>query len=386
MTTAALPRRDAACGTVAALRAGAVAIALAAFLALAAGPAAAAPRAAAAKTPKQIAAASAAGVVGILATIQVQSRFGGVQEGIGTGSGFVINRNGDILTSEHVVEGATKVHVSFADGTKVDAKVIATDALLDLAVIRVKVPARTLRPLVIGNADTLALGEQVVAIGNPFGLDRSVSVGIVSALRRQMTAPNGFTISNSVQTDAAVNHGNSGGPLFDENGRVIGVNAQIADSGVNANVGVAYAVALDPAARKVIAQLVAGQTPKHAWLGVSLDDIDAILATSGGVGSPTGALITGIVAGGPAELAGLRGGSQIGAVDGAEYCLGGDIVTSVNGRPVLDTAALQSAIAPLAPGTKVRLGVVRAGGAKATLTLTLGTQPTAATASTTGCG
>lgn len=338
-------------------------------------------------TTAQVARQGMQAVVGILSTIPVQTRSGSSQDAVGSGTGFVIDRQGHILTSQHVIDGASKLHVSFFDGTKVDATVVAADALLDLAVLKVSVPPATLRPLVLGGAEQLQVGDPVLAVGNPFGYERSVSTGIVSALHRQMTAPNGFTISNSIQTDTAVNHGNSGGPLLDAAGHVVGVNAQIADSGVNANVGVAFAVALDAPARAVVAQLVAGRPVAHPWLGVSLDDIDAILATSGAVKATTGALVTGIVAGGPAQAAGLRGGSQAAAIDGASYCLGGDIVTSVAGRPVLDAAALQIAISALRPGSTVRLGVVRAGGARATIVLRLGTQPTSAdAATTTGCG
>lgn len=218
----------------------------------------------------------------------------------------MIERAGHILTSEHPIEGAQKVHVSFADGTKVHATVVGSDLLLDLAVLKVTVPQATLRPLALGKAERLRLGDPVVAIGSPFGLDRSVSAGIVSGLHRQITASNGFTLSNSIQTDAPVNHGNSGGPLLDAYERVVGVNAQIADSGVNANVGVAFAVALDGPVRKAIKELLAGRAVRHAWLGVSLDGIDAILATSGRVPATAGALITGVVAGGPAEAAGTK--------------------------------------------------------------------------------
>ena len=211
-------------------------------------------------------------------------------------------------------------------------------------------------------------------------------MGVVSGLHRQITAPNGFTVSNAVQTDTPINHGNSGGPLLDGNGRVIGVDDQLANSGVDANVGVAFAIALDRPARTAIRVLMAGKPVHHAWLGVSLDDLDAILTTSGRVHATVGALITGVVAGGPAAKAGVRGGSSIASIDGVSFCLGGDIVTAVDGNKVADAAELQAAIAHDAPGARVKLTIVRSGGTRTTVTITLGSQPSTNPGTTTGCG
>ena len=344
-----------------------------------------APASAVAKSPAQIAASAVPGVVSIESTFRYQSRAGTDQEIVGTGSGFVLDRAGRILTSEHLIENATKIHVSFADGTKVHATVVRDDPLLDLAVLKVKVRTSTLHPLVIGFAENLHLGEQLVAIGNPFGLDRSVSVGVVSGLHRQIIAPNGFTVSNAVQTDTPVNHGNSGGPLLDANGRVVGVNAQLADSGVDANVGVAFAIAIDQPARRAIRELMAGRSVHHSWLGVSLADLDAILATSGRVGATAGALITGVVVGGPAARAGIRGGSSITNIDGVSYCLGGDIVTAVDGREVMDAAGLQTAISQYIPGSTVKLTIVRPSGRRVTRAVKLEAEPTSKPAATAGC-
>jgi S1-C subfamily serine protease len=277
------------------------------------------------------------------------------------------------------------VHVSFVDGTKANAKVLAEDKLLDLAVIKVGVPASVLKPLPIGSSDSLRLGDSVMAIGNPFGLDRSVSVGVVSGVHRQIQAPNGFTLSNAVQTDAAINHGNSGGPLIDWNGRVVGVNAQIAESGVDANVGVGFSIAIDTAVKRAIASMEQGKAVQHPWLGVSLDEVDAILGTSGRVKASTGVLLTGIVPGSPAAQAGLRGGSSIAQVDGAQYCVGGDIVTAVGGVRVTTSGELQTAVSNHGPGATVQFSVVRANGQKANIPVTLGTQPTTPPNTTTGC-
>lgn len=333
---------------------------------------------------------ASAGVVTIQATATVSTppspfRQPSSEEAVAYGSGFVLNAQGHILTSQHVIAGATKIHVAFADGHKVHAKLLASDPLLDLAVLAVDVPAATLHPLVLGAAEALRPGDSVAAIGNPFQLERSVSLGVVSALHREMLAPNGFTVANAIQTDVAINHGSSGGPLLDTSGRVVGVAAQIADSGVDANVGVAFAVAIDPAARRAISTLEAGGTVRHAWLGAALADIDAILGTSGRVSARSGALISGVVVGGPAARAGLAGGSQIATVDGASYCVGGDIIVSVGARKVTSVGDLAAVVATREPAAEIELTVVRANGTQDVVTLTLGTAPTSAPDVTTGC-
>ncbi len=344
-----------------------------------------APASAFARTPAQIAASAVPGVVSIESTFRIESRPGDGEEVAGTGSGFVLDHSGHILTSEHLIKNATKIHVSFADGTKVHARVVGDDPLLDLAVLAVNVKTSTLHPLVIGFAESLHLGDPLVAIGNPFGLDRSVSVGVASGLHRQVTAPNGSTVSNAVQTDAPINHGNSGGPLLDRNGRVIGVNAQLADSGIDANVGVAFAIAIDQPARRAIGELIAGRNVHHSWVGVSLTDVDAILATSGRVAAMAGALVTGIAAHGPAAGIGIRGGSTIVKIDGVAYCIGGDIVTAVDGRKVMDAAALETALGHYVPGTTVQITVVRSHGKRVTLTVKLAEAPVGGSRIITGC-
>ena len=334
--------------------------------------------------------AASAGVVTIQATASVNTppspfRPPSSEEEVASGSGFVLDAQGHILTSQHLIAGATKIHVALADGHKKHAELVASDPLLDLAVLVVDVPAATLHPLPLGAAEALRPGDSVVAVGNPFQLERSVSSGVVSALHREMLAPNGFTVANAIQTDVAINHGSSGGPLLDIGGNVVGVAAQIADSGVDANVGVAFAVAIDPVARRAITTLKTGGTVRHPWLGAALADIDAILATSGRVASQWGALITGVVVDGPAARAGLNGGSQIATVDGASYCVGGDIIVAVAGRKVTDAGDLAAALASRKPGDEIKLAVVRASGGKDVITLTLGTAPTSAPDVTTGC-
>ncbi|MEW6583802.1 MAG: trypsin-like peptidase domain-containing protein, partial [Actinomycetota bacterium] len=301
------------------------------------------------------------------------------------GTGFVIDASGDIVTSQHVVADATSITVRFADGTSAKATVRGTDATTDLAVIRVKVAAATLHPLTLGSAAGVRVGDPVLAIGNPFGYDRSASAGIVSGLGREIQSPNGFTLVDAIQTDAAVNHGNSGGPLLDAAGRVIGVNAQIADSGVDANVGVAFAVPMDAGNRRVIAQLRDAGKVSHAWLGIAGQTIDARLAQEGRVPVSAGVLVTGTVAGGPAADAGIDPGTDQVTVDGAAFCVGGDVITSIDGRAIASMADLQGALEASRPGAEVAVRVVHADGEVETVRVTLGAQPATAPSVTSGC-
>src|SRR3954470_14775790 len=270
-----------------------------------------------------------------------------VQTGDGTaeGSGFVLDSRGDIVTNEHVVDGASGVTVNFADGTKADAKVVGADASSDIAVVRVSgVDPSELSPLTLADSSKAQVGDGVVAIGSPYGLEGSVTVGVVSALGRSITAPNHFTISGAIQTDAPINHGNSGGPLLDSQGRVIGVNSQIeSDSGDNS--GVAFAVPSNTVQR-VVKQILSGGTVQHAYLGVQLGD-----APSG-----AGAQVGEVTRGGPASDAGLRSG---------------DVVTAVDGSAVTGSDDLVGAVQAHAPGDSLTL-TIRRGGSTRSVQVTLG--------------
>ena len=327
------------------------------------------------------------GVVSITSTVPASSGAGG-PGGTSTaeGSGVVIDDEGHILTNDHVVEGATSVKVELASGTTVAAKVVGTDQSTDVALLDIDVPATELDPIPLGESATLKVGQPVLAIGDPFGYQASASAGIVSGLGRSIEAPNGFTITGAVQTDAAVNHGNSGGALLDADGELIGIPAQIADSGVDANVGVAFAVPVDTA-RKIVEELTADGSVEHAWLGVTTATVDSGLADMKDVGADSGALITGVVTGGPAAKAGLAGGDRLATEDGQQVCVGGPVVTAVDGSPVGDASDLQNAIDAAAPGTAVTLTVVDADGSERTVRVTLGTRPaTSAQTRPSGCG
>ncbi|MGD9694319.1 MAG: S1C family serine protease [Thermoleophilia bacterium] len=327
------------------------------------------------------------GVVSITATVEQSSDgYPGAPEQQATagGTGVVIDDDGHVLTNEHVVSGASKVEVTLASGTAVTAKVLGTDPSTDLALLKIDVPADQLDPIPLGDSSAIQVGDPVMAIGDPFGLEASASAGIVSGLNRTMQAPNGFTITGAIQTDAAVNHGNSGGALLDAAGNLIGIPAQIADSGVDANVGVAFAIPSNTA-KQIIAQLEKGGTVEHAWLGVSTATVDSDIAQIAGLGTDRGALITGVVAGGPAQKAGLDPGDSAVTTSQGQVCAGGDVVTAVGDAKVTDAADLQEAIDAQKPGADVPLTVVNASGKSRTVSVTLGTRPAQATQTTRSC-
>lgn len=300
------------------------------------------------------------------------------------GSGVVIDADGHILTNEHVVSGADSLRVTFSSGRSVEAAVVGTDPSTDLALLKVDVPSSELTVVPIGRSSELQVGEPVLAIGNPFGYMGSATAGIVSALGRSITSPNGFSVPDAIQTDAAVNHGNSGGALLNTRGELIGIPTQIADSGVNANVGVAFAVPSDTASR-VIGELRSGGQVEHAWLGVSSASVDEKLRGVEGIGAERGALITGVAENGPAARAGLAYGDTPADSLAGPVCTGGDVVVAVDGEEVADAAALQRLIDAHRPGDTVRLTVVDARGKERTVEVTLAERPATAPETLTGC-
>jgi putative serine protease PepD len=261
------------------------------------------------------------------------------------GSGFVYDAKGDIVTNQHVVDGASSISVTFPNGARYDARLLGSDASTDLAVIRADAPSSVLTPLALGDSQQLAVGDPVVAIGSPFGLEETVTSGIVSALHRQMTSPNGFAIADSIQTDAAINHGNSGGPLLDARGRVIGVTAQIkSESGGNEGVGFAIPAST---VRSVVSQILATGKAEHAYLGIQLDS------------TAEQARIAEVRPGTPAASAHLQAG---------------DVITGIAGRRIDSSEGVQSAIAAKRPGETVSLTYERAGESH-TVRVKLATRP-----------
>ena len=298
----------------------------------------------------------------------------GQTQGVAEGSGFAIDRKGDILTNAHVVDGANRVTVRFAgEGSAVPARVLGKDDSNDLAVLAVDPGKVALHPLSLGHSGALHVGDPVVAIGNPFGLDRTITAGIVSALQRKITGPNGFTIDHVVQTDSAINPGNSGGPLIDAHGRVIGIDSQIAtgDTGGDTNIGIGFAVPIDTA-KAELATLERGRTVAHPFLGVDAVTLDGALARAAGVPAGRhGALIERVQGNSPAARAGLRGGD---VPTEAGVILGGDVIVSLDGKPIASSGALAQAVASHRAGQAVTLGYLRAG-ARHTARVTLGTRP-----------
>jgi putative serine protease PepD len=286
------------------------------------------------------------GVVEIVAT-QSGSRtpypYGNSGASQAEGTGWVYDSNGHIVTNNHVVSGASSVKVTFSDGSSATATVVGTDPSTDLAVLKVNVDASKLTPLPLGDSSAARVGDGVVAIGDPFGLEGTVTSGIVSALNREIQAPNGTPIEGAIQTDAAINHGNSGGPLFSMNGQVVGVTSQIeSDSGGNDGVGFAIP---SNTVKAIVSQLIANGSAKHAFLGVQPQD-----ASSGGV------KVVSVQSGSAADTAGVHAG---------------DVITQVGDTATPDSAILRAAIGSHKPGDKVALKVQRGGQTK-TIEVTLG--------------
>jgi S1-C subfamily serine protease len=296
--------------------------------------------------------------------------------GTATGSGIVIDSEGHVLTNNHVIEGASKISVKLgASNTTYTGTVVGTDPATDLALLKVEAPASQLHPLTLGNSSEMEVGDPVVAIGNPFGLDRTVTSGIVSALQRQIQAPNGFSISNVIQTDAAINPGNSGGPLINEKGEVIGINSQIetGGSGSEGNVGIGFAIPIDTA-RAEIHQLETSGNVKHAFLGISGGTITPDLARALNLPVTEGVIVQTVVKGGPADKAGVEGGNTQATIDGAQVSLGGDIITEVDGKKVAGMDEVVEIVNADKPGEEVELTILRDGSTKKA-TVTLGDRP-----------
>ncbi len=295
-------------------------------------------------------------------------------EGIASGSGFLIDTEGHIITNSHVVEGAEGVEVTLGPSeSRYDAEVVGTDPATDVALLDVDAPADQLHPLALGDSSQVEVGEPVVAIGNPFGLERTVTAGIVSALQRQIQAPNGFSISHVIQTDAAINPGNSGGPLIDASGSVIGINSQIQTGGGQGNVGIGFAVPINTA-RDVVRQLQDDGEVEHAYLGISGGSITPDLAEALKLPVDSGVLINEVVEGGPADEAGIEGGDSSATIEGANIRVGGDIVVAVDGRDVDGMEEVIDAVDAAAPGDEMRLTVRRDDSTKS-VTVTLGVRP-----------
>ncbi len=299
--------------------------------------------------------------------------------GIATGSGFLIDNEGHIVTNNHVVEGATKVEVRLGSSdTEHEAEVVGADPATDVALLKIDVPADQQHPLTLGNSAKVEVGDPVVAIGNPFGLDRTVTAGIVSALQRQIQAPNGFSISHVIQTDAAINPGNSGGPLIDAEGKVIGINSQIQTGGSgDGNVGIGFAVPINTA-REVVEQIEKHGKVEHAFIGINGGSITPALAKALKLPVEEGVLVNEVTKGSPADKAGIEGGNTEATIEGAKVTLGGDIITEVDGKPISSMEDVINAVNSAHPGEKMELTLLRGDNETKHVTVTLGVRPKSA--------
>lgn len=294
--------------------------------------------------------------------ITIYGSQGGQVIAVSQGSGFVYDGEGHIITNAHVVQGAEQVDVTFSDGTVRLGSVVGSDLHADLAVIEVENMPPGIAPLSLGDINDISVGQTVIAIGNPFGLDGTLTKGIVSAMGRNIPALTAFSIPQAIQTDAAINPGNSGGPLLDLQGRVIGVNAQIETTGLSqTNSGVGFAIPVS-IVKIVVPDLIEKGKHDWAWLGVRGSNLSPTVVEAMNLTIEKGAYIAEVTDGGPAEKAGMRGASGIKTVDGRSVDVGGDVVTAINGNPINSFDDLLIYIAlQTKPGDEVALEIMRDG-------------------------
>ncbi len=326
--------------------------------------------------PAAIYAARAGGVVTIYAEV--------ASSGISQGSGFVVDDEGTILTNAHVitnvgeeaapVRGAERVYVEFRDGERLPAAIIGYDLFADIGVIRVESAGHRLAPLPLGDSSAVVVGTPVAAIGSPFGNQSSLAVGVVAATRRSIPSlTSRYAVADAIQTDAPINRGNSGGPLLDARGRVIGVNAQIRSNSGNAE-GVGFAIPIN-VARRSLEQLVATGRVAYAYIGIESQDVTPGLARRFRLGAPRGALVTRVKPETPAARAGLRGGTRAAEFNGLPVRVGGDVIVRIGKTPVRGAEDVSRIVTDeLLPGQTVGVTLVRAG-QRRVVTLTLGERP-----------
>ncbi len=284
------------------------------------------------------------------------------------GSGFLIDTAGHIVTNAHVMDGATKTTVTFQDGTEKRGTVLGVDTSTDVAVLKIDQVPAGVTPVSLGNSGSLTVGQDVVAIGNPYGYSGTATTGIVSALKRTIASPSDFPIQNAIQTDAAINQGNSGGPLFDRAGRVIGINSQIA-SETGGNVGIGFAVPIDTV-RPIVNSIIASGKAQHAWIGIQGGELTPALAQKLGLGTRRGVLVLSLDSRGPAKKGGLKAARDA----TASVPTSADLIVAINGTPVADMADVAEAVASRKVGDQITVTVLRDGTSQ-TVTLTLKDRP-----------
>jgi S1-C subfamily serine protease len=334
--------------------------------------------------PAQIYRARSAGVVTIISYFDSPNA---PDASAGQGSGFVVSASGTILTDAHVVttagQGSTSaarpartVYVEFSDGDRVTGKIVGYDLFDDVAAVHVDPKQHTLDPVPLGQSSRVVVGQPVAAVGSPFGNTDSLSVGVVSAVRRSIPSlTSKYDLVDAIQTDAPINHGNSGGPLFDARGRVIGINAQIRSSGTSSGFeGVGFAVPID-SARRSMQQLLASGTVRYAYVGIKTEDLTPSIARRFGYAASRGALVDQVVAGSGAAKAGIVAGTREAAFEGLGVRVGGDAIVAIDGLPVMNAEDVVRIVASrLDPGETARFTVVR-GGKRRTVAVVLGERP-----------
>ncbi|MBN2060932.1 MAG: trypsin-like peptidase domain-containing protein [Deltaproteobacteria bacterium] len=315
---------------------------------------------------------ASAGVVNITSIALQMDFFRGIIPLEGAGSGVIIDSNGNIITNNHVIKDAQRIEVTLSDGSKSRGELIGTDSYNDLAVIRIEAPPDILHPVPLGNSSNLQAGQKVIAIGNPFGLQQTVTTGIISSIGRSITAQDGTTMDNLIQTDAAINPGNSGGPLLDSEGNLVGINTAIF-SPSGGSVGIGFAIPIDTVKRIIPDLLEKGYVP-HPWLGVTMFPLIPGLARELGLKVDRGAMIIKVIKDGPSDKAGLRGANKILYAGNAMLPVGGDIIVAIEDTVIFSSEELIRYLYRYRPDDKVRLKILRDGDFME-LAVTLGEMP-----------
>lgn len=297
------------------------------------------------------------GVVNITTVVLERDFFMGIVPREGSGSGFIIDDKGHILTNNHVIKDARRIEVTLSNGKKLSGSLVGKDPANDLAIIKINASAYDFRVLELGSSSNLEVGQKVLAIGNPFGLTETITTGIISSLGRSIRSEEGQLMEDLIQTDAAINPGNSGGPLLDSKGRVIGINTAIF-SPSGGSVGIGFAIPIDTA-KQIVPDLIAKGKPSYPWLGVNLYPLQPGIARALGLRVDRGALIGEVIPGSPADRAGLRGSQRLARLGNITIPIGGDVVVAFDGEKVESSEELLRLLRKHKPGEKVRLRILR---------------------------
>ena len=300
---------------------------------------------------------AAAAVVNITSTVVQRDFFFGVVPRSGSGSGVIIDSKGYILTNNHVIENAQRIEVTLANGNKWPGNLVGTDPYNDLAIIRINAPSEQLETLSLGSSQHLQVGQKVIAIGNPFGLQQTLTTGIISSLGRTLRTEQGEEMEDLIQTDAAINPGNSGGPLLDSDGKVIGLNTAIF-SPSGGSVGIGFAIPVDTI-KRISSELIEKGYVAHPWLGATLLPLQPWLAEELNLKAERGVMLGDIVRNGPADRAGLRGGDKLLRIGNVDLPIGGDVIVAFEGETVESSEGLVRMIRKSKPGDRVELKILR---------------------------